>query len=164
MVSRYPVTKTKCNLCGIEFSIKPSRLKRSKLNFCSDACLRKKNTLVGWIIRCNRKFQNRCTPKPMRDEWIVVLRGFERTDWGKRYSNTEKKRWDAKLAAMMGANRHREVIAVGKSKSVPKAKTWQKTLYLISTLKPSKTLWEKKLANWLTNQQKRLRQKSAYQR
>lgn len=163
MVSRYPVTTTKCNLCGIEFPIKPSRLNRSKLNFCSDACLRKKNTLVGWIVRCNRKFQDACTPNPIRDEWISLLRGFERTDWRKRYSDNEKKRWDAKLASMMGANRHRESIAVGKSKYVTKAKTWRKTLYLISTVKPAKTLWEKKLANWLTNQKKRLRKKSASQ-
>lgn len=115
-MSWYPVTTTKCKLCGIEFPIKPSRLKRAKLNFCSDACLRKKNTLVGWIVRCNRKFQKRCTPKLVRvtssslSQWDVAIQRIVAKDWigiHKRKLTVES-RWNAKIASMYGANRYRE--------------------------------------------------------
>lgn len=160
MASRYPVTTTNCRLCGIEFPSKPSRLKRSTLNFCSDKCLRKKNTLHGWIVRCNREFQKRCAPKPLTDEWVSLLRGFERTEWVNRNSGAEHKKWNAKLNSMMGANRHREAISQQKSKVEPKEITWETSLYLMLRTRSAKTAWDKKLANWLTNQQKRMRTKS----
>lgn len=114
MVSRYPVTTTKCNLCGIEFPIKPSRLKRAKLNFCSDACVRKKNTLVGWIVRCNRKFQKRCTPKK---PYVPLTRNGSWGGWcnaaaaekHKYIEKTVAQRWSERINSMVQSNKHRQL-------------------------------------------------------